>query len=158
MKKNREALRWFAGGIILFNSTFFIYASQSPTLLGPLSKANKTATAMLDTFSTTSNQAVQKMIEKYAVYGGAAHSKNAYATYKKDLASGAFDSIVQECAILNEAFFAHLGLLMDSSIAAGIDNSKTETIDSAIALQSGLVSSCNTSYKCNNSRAMWNNV
>jgi hypothetical protein len=132
----KQMIAFLTGVFLVFGNI-----SSATTFSGPLIKSGKSAQKLLDSFATASSEAVQELVTKYAKYGEVETEKqksDSSNTLQDELVKGTFDMIVQEGALLNEAFFAHLGLLMDSEVAAGIDLSKTQTIDTSIALQSGL--------------------
>lgn len=133
-------------GVVLV-LTSVIQADQGGTImLGPLQRAKISSSQnALQKFGTGNAIAMQALINKYGPYkdlNQADTSKNAHQALQNQLEiaikAGSFDTIIQEYAALLEGFFAHLGLLFDASVIPVIDQTRQQTINSAIILNSGL--------------------
>jgi len=87
---------------------------------GVLSRAGKTSQQALESFGTVTSADVGRVITKYGSYGQTITDQKQPAL-SSDFKKSSFLNILQERALLLEAFFVHLGLLTGSRVFAGID-------------------------------------
>jgi hypothetical protein len=124
---------------LLFLSKNFMQASASLVDYGPLTNGitgqPTTADTFLNSLGTANATSLYPIMKKYASY-----AKTLTVSEQNSLQTNPllFSGTVQECALLTEAFFVHLGLAFDVKMVTGIDTTATQKINPSVSLQRGL--------------------
>ncbi len=90
--------------------------------------------ALLDGAGVVTAADVQRLINLYGPYAAANAAAQIDDAYKK----GLFGTLVQDRALLLEALYAHLGLLMELPVCAGVDRTKEDVISVAPFMSAGV--------------------